>query len=288
METSTAKTSTAKTSTAKTSTAKTAGWISVAILTAALHASPPAEDPIVGIWEGRKVDGRSQTTEPWGPFAIERQADGSLAAEYLGSRLGQRDQPMHEVRLEGRRFQLHMNRWGGAILEAELIPGQGLVGELRHHGMVEDLQLERIANRSHRDILKLLESGGIVDAPPYQSEIVSVMIHHGADAARRIYEVVNAHQPERQLWGPSVVNTLGYELLNANRTAEAVEIFQLNALAYPEDANAFDSLGEGYLRNGDRQLAIDALRKSLTLRPRPDVRNNSIQLLKELGVDVYQ
>ena len=267
--------------------AKTAGWIVLAILAVALHAAPPSDDPIVGLWEGRKLDARSQTTEPWGPFEIERRSDGSLAATYLGSRLGQRDQPMSDVRLEGRRLHLRMSRAGGAVLEAELIPGQGLLGELRHHGMVEDLHLERIAKRSDEDILALLASGKIAAAPPYQSEILSVMIHHGPEVARRIYEAVTAEDAERRLWGPSAVNTLAYELLNAGRTAEAVAIFQLNALAYPDDANSFDSLGEGYLRNGDRQLAIDALRKALSLRPRPEVRENSMRLLRELGVDIY-
>ncbi len=61
--------------------------------------------------------------------------------------------------------------------------------------------------------------------------------------------------------------------------------FKLNALAYADDANSFDSLGEGYLRNGDRELAIDALQKSLSLNPPQNVLQNSIKLLKELGID---
>ncbi len=268
------------------SNARITGWIVLALLSTSLYAKP-AEDPIVGLWEGRKLDGRSQTTEPWGPFEIARNADGSLSATYLGSRLGQRDQPMYEARLESRRFHLKMNRRGGAVLEAELIPGQGLVGELRHHGMVEDLHLERIPSRSDKDILTLLEAGEITTAPPYQSEIVSLMVHHGPAVARRIHQAVVAEDPERRLWGPSAVTTLGYELLNANRTAEAVAVLELNVLAYPEDANSFDSLGEALLRNGDRQSAIEALRRALTLSPRPEVRRNSMRLLEELGVDLY-
>ncbi len=247
-----------------------------------------ADDPIAGIWEGRKIDGRYQTTEPWGPFLIERGAGGSLAAIYLGSRLGQRDQPMYDVRLDGDRFHLKMNRWGGAVLDARLDVAGRLIGTLRHHGMTEDLQLERIPNRSDQDIEALYASGTIAEAPPYQSEWMSVLIHQGPDAARRIYVAVRAVHPERQLWGPSAVNDYGYELVNRNQTARAVEVFRLNVLAYPEDANTFDSLGEGYLRDGERELAIEALRKALALKPRPEVKNNSIKLLRELGVDVYR
>ncbi len=247
-----------------------------------------ADDPLAGVWEGRKVDGRYQTTEPWGPFQIERAADGSLSATYLGSRLGQRDLPMYDVSLDGDRFHLKMNRWGSAVLDARLDPGKGLVGTLRHHGMTEDLQLERIPNRSHKDIQALYASGKIAAAPPYQSEWMSVLIHQGPGAARLIFEAIRAEHPDRQLWGPSAVNGYGYELINQNKTARAVEVFRLNTLAYPDDANSFDSLGEAYLRNGDRESAIETLRQALALNPRPQVKANSIKLLRELGVDVYR
>ena len=195
---------------------------------------------------------------------------------------------MYDVKLDGDRFHLKMNRWGGAVLEAKLDPEQGIVGTLRHHGMEEDLHLERIPDRSLRDILALLESGGIAAAPPYQSELMSVLTHHGPEAARKVYDAVRAAHPDHQIWGPSAVNGCGYELLNENKTAEAVAVFQLNAMAYPDDANSFDSLGEGYLRNGDKELAIEAFRKSLSLNPSPQVRGNSMKLLRELGVDVYK
>ena len=219
-----------------------------------------ADDPITGIWEGRKLDGRYQTTEPWGPFLIERGADGSLAATFLGSRLGQRDQPMYDVSLEGDRFHLKMNRWGGAVLDARFDPEKGLTGTLRHHGMVEDLHLERIPNRSPQDIEALHAAGKIAQAPPYQSEWMSVLIHRGPDTARRIFEAVRAAHPDRQLWGPSAVNSYGYELINRDDTARAVEVLKLNVLAYPDDANTFDSLGrrlpaQRRSRAGDRGVA---------------------------------
>ncbi len=126
---------------------------------------------------------------------------------------------------------------------------------------------------------------------------MSVLIERGPVVARRLYQTVcTAHHvpPEGdkrnqcRLWGPSAVNAYGYELINRNRTAQAVEVFKLNALAYPDDANSFDSLGEAYMRNGDRELAIEAFRKSLALNPRPQVKESSIKLLRELGIDVYR
>ena len=81
--------------------------------TTTLHAQ---NDDIVGLWEGRKVDGRFNTTEPWGPFLIERKPDGTLKGTFLGGRLGQRDLPMYNVTLKNGKFKLQMNRWGGAAL----------------------------------------------------------------------------------------------------------------------------------------------------------------------------
>ena len=56
-------------------------------------------------------------------------------------------------------------------------------------------------------------------------------------------------------------------------------------LAYPDDPNSYDSLGEGYMSNGNQELAIEAFKKSLSMNPAANVRANSIKLLKELGVE---
>jgi CubicO group peptidase (beta-lactamase class C family) len=64
------------------------------------------------------------------------------------------------------------------------------------------------------------------------------------------------------------LNVLGYRLLQANKLAEAIEIFKLNVEAYPQSANAYDSLGEAYMRHGDKDLAITNYKKSLELNPK--------------------
>ena len=151
--------------------------------------------------------------------------------------------------------------------------------------MVEDLSLQRIPNRTDKDILALFESGELVKNPPYQSEFMSILINQGSHVATKIVNAVRKNQPGYQMFGASAVNSLGYKLLNQNETQEAVEVFKLNVMAYPDDANSFDSLGEGYVKNGDRELAIEAFKKSLSMNPSQNVKENSMKLLKELGVD---
>lgn len=240
---------------------------------------------IAGIWEGKKVDGRFNSTEPWGPFKIFRNDDGTLSATFLGSRLGNRDLKMYEVTLKDGRFSLQMNRWGGAELNASYSPEEGIVGTLRHHGMVEDLVLHKIPDRSIEDILKLHKSGQLSEKPPYQSEFIAVLIEKGPELATEIFLQIRRSKPDYQLFGASVINSLGYKYLGEEKYADAITIFLLNTIAYPDDANSFDSLGEGYFQNGEREKAIAAFRKSLSMNPPPRVKANSIRLLKELGVD---
>lgn len=81
------------------------------------------------------------------------------------------------------------------------------------------------------------------------------------------------------------LNNYGYQLLFAGKTAEAVAVFEANAEKHPNDPNVWDSLGEGYVNNGDKEKAVKALKKSLSMNPPPNVKANSIKLLKQLGVE---
>ena len=60
---------------------------------------------------------------------------------------------------------------------------------------------------------------------------------------------------------------------------EAIEIFKLNTEAYPESANVYDSLGEGYAADRNIELAIENYQKSLDLNPDNE---NAKEMLKRL------
>jgi len=77
----------------------------------------------------------------------------------------------------------------------------------------------------------------------------------------------------------NTLNTLGYRLLNMKKVKEAIEIFKLNVEAYPQSANVYDSLGEAYMINGDKELAIKNYRKAVEMNPQS---TNAIEMLKKL------
>jgi Flp pilus assembly protein TadD len=63
--------------------------------------------------------------------------------------------------------------------------------------------------------------------------------------------------------------------------AGAMEIFKLNVEQFSHDWNLYDSLGEAYLKLGDKANAIANYRKSIELNPKND---NGGDVLKGLGV----
>ena len=76
------------------------------------------------------------------------------------------------------------------------------------------------------------------------------------------------------------LNELGYELLGMKKTQDAIEILKLNVEAFPSSWNVYDGLGEAFMRNGNRELAIENYEKSLKLNPK---NTNAEDMLKKLG-----
>lgn len=81
--------------------------------------------------------------------------------------------------------------------------------------------------------------------------------------------------------GERELNSLGYVLLEQGKKAEALKIFQVNAILYPESANVLSSLGEGYYENADHQNAVVTMERALELNKEP-------QLVKEILKVLYK
>lgn len=79
----------------------------------------------------------------------------------------------------------------------------------------------------------------------------------------------------------SELNAYGYVLLRNQQVDEAILIFKINTLAYPHEANVFDSLGEAYVVAGETALAITNYKKVLELDPENE---NAKTELKKLGI----
>jgi tetratricopeptide (TPR) repeat protein len=56
-------------------------------------------------------------------------------------------------------------------------------------------------------------------------------------------------------------------LSSENHLPEATELLKLNVQLYPDSGNAFDSLGEAYMKSGQKERAIESYKKSLEKNP---------------------
>lgn len=74
-------------------------------------------------------------------------------------------------------------------------------------------------------------------------------------------------------------NRDGYMLLNHGKFAEAIAVFKENTHKFPRSSNVWDSLGEAYMKAGEKAPAIAAYRKSLELNPK---NTNAEEMLKKL------
>jgi Flp pilus assembly protein TadD len=71
--------------------------------------------------------------------------------------------------------------------------------------------------------------------------------------------------PEAQLFPEVTVSIIGQDHMRAGEPKLAVEVLKLNLLAYPESADAHETLAEAYLANGQKNLARQNAEKALTL-----------------------
>ncbi|WP_158800435.1 alpha/beta hydrolase-fold protein [Pedobacter sp. L105] len=79
----------------------------------------------------------------------------------------------------------------------------------------------------------------------------------------------------------SQINNLGYQMMGSNQFKKAETLFKLNITNYPNSGNCYDSIGDYYLKNGDKTKAIESFKKALTLKPIPESKEKLQKLLNE-------
>ena len=77
------------------------------------------------------------------------------------------------------------------------------------------------------------------------------------------------------------LNNAGYDLLGANKIAEAIEVFKLNVKFYPKSWNTYDSLGEAYALLGNKKLAIENYEKSVKINSKSESGLTALAKLKQ-------
>jgi tetratricopeptide (TPR) repeat protein len=106
-----------------------------------------------------------------------------------------------------------------------------------------------------------------VPPPPSPLEAATMASAGGIEAAKNAFIASCGKIALGSCMGVERFNTWGYNLLGQRRPKEALALFQLNAWAHPQSANAQDSLADGYLSTGDKESAKAAVQQAIALAP---------------------
>jgi transglutaminase-like putative cysteine protease len=106
----------------------------------------------------------------------------------------------------------------------------------------------------------------------------------GIEEGMRHYREMEASDPSEFITLEPDLNRLGYDYLNNGALDEAIAVFQLNAAKFPESWNVYDSLGEAFMKRGNKDLAIKNYEQSIRLNPENE---NGKKVLDELNSDKF-
>lgn len=109
----------------------------------------------------------------------------------------------------------------------------------------------------------------------FTQEIIEIILNKGLEEAKLKYK----KRPSKTDVLEYLLIRKGYEQLSENKYDEAIGIFTMNCIANPNSFNAYDSLGEAYMRKGDKISAIKNYEKSLQLDP---MNENAVEIIKKL------
>jgi len=99
----------------------------------------------------------------------------------------------------------------------------------------------------------------------------------GVEKAAQQLASARQKDPHAKLWDEGLVNVIGYEHLQEGDKKGAIEILKLNANAFPDSANVYDSLSDAYLADGQKDLARENAKKALQMLPTDKSANEAFR-----------
>lgn len=108
-------------------------------------------------------------------------------------------------------------------------------------------------------------------------EILPVFETAGMEAGMKKYKELK----EDETYGldENEMNQAGYALLRNGKVKEAIQVFKINTEAFPDSWNTYDSLGEAYMQDRQKQKAIENYERSIEMNPD---NNNGREMLAKI------
>jgi CubicO group peptidase (beta-lactamase class C family) len=127
---------------------------------------------------------------------------------------------------------------------------------------------EELTNRILKRMLQ--DSAFSKQSQPISYEVIAMVKKSSYEQLVGFYGRAKTNKKYSFTDAESLLNNGAYELMNSHRLDDALKVFRLIVHEYPNSANAYDSLGEAYLANGNRDSALINYKKSLKLNPAND------------------
>ncbi|SEP17778.1 CubicO group peptidase, beta-lactamase class C family [Flavobacterium sp. CF108] len=201
-------------------------------------------------------------------------------------------------------FKPYIKSWGdesygyGWSLEDVNIEGKGKLKIIEHGGGINGFNTIISRVPADKNLVVLLNNTGgtvlgemneairnILYNQPYNQpkksmalELLDIFKEKGTTAGLDTYKKLKIDPTYGIKEGD--MNNAGYQLLQAGKKKEAIEVFKINVEAFPKSGNVYDSLGEAYLADGDKKLALANYSKSVELDPSNE---NGKKVLEELS-----
>jgi tetratricopeptide (TPR) repeat protein len=126
-------------------------------------------------------------------------------------------------------------------------------------------------------VTTLIKTPGHAPADPLAAATVLNQLATPGGAMQVRQQLIEARRkdPKVQIWPEVSVDIIGSGYLREGESKAAIEIFQLNLLAYPDSADANGNLADAYLRDGQKDLARRYAQNALALLDSHDVPASS-------------
>ena len=113
----------------------------------------------------------------------------------------------------------------------------------------------------------LIKTPGHAPADPLACAAIlnQLQLPGGVTQVEQLLAEARKKDPQAQLFPEINVDIIASGFLRDSQTKEAIELFKLNLLAYPDSADAHYNLADAYLKNGQKELARQFAEKALAM-----------------------
>ena len=113
----------------------------------------------------------------------------------------------------------------------------------------------------------LIKTPGHAPADPLACAAIlnQLQLPGGVTQVGQLLAEARKKDPQAQLFPEINVDIIASGFLRDGQTKEAIELFKLNLLAYPDSADAHYNLADAYLKNGQKELARQFAEKALAM-----------------------